>query len=92
MFAVELERFRKTVQDEVQIELADDAEIELSFAAHGVSLVRSVQNHDTAEMARIIWVETSLGSRVKVEQLDGDNERREKGNLRRCGAKFTGRV
>ena len=37
MFAVELERFRKTVQDEVQIELAHDAEIELSFAAHGVS-------------------------------------------------------
>ena len=52
MFAVELERFRKTVQDEVQIELAHDADFELSFAAHGVSLVRSVQNHDTAEMAR----------------------------------------
>jgi hypothetical protein len=43
-------------------------------------------------MARIIWVETFLGSRVKAEQLDGDNERREKRNLRRCGAKFEGRV
>ena len=66
MFAVELERFRKTVQDEVQVELAHDADIELSFAAHGVSLVRSVQNHDTAEMARRMFdSELKCGTRLR---------------------------
>ena len=76
MFAVELERFRKTVQDEVQIELAHDAEIELSFAAHGVSLVRSVQNHDTAEMARSIFgSELKCGTRLSLLQRRQPNFR-----------------
>lgn len=67
MLAVEVELFRKTVQDEVQIELAHNAEIELSFAVQGDPPVRSVQNHDAAQMARMIRVETFLDSRVKAE-------------------------
>jgi hypothetical protein len=69
MFAVERERFRKTVEDEVQIELAHDADIELSFAAHGVSLVPSVQNHDTAEMARHMF-DSKLKCGTRLSQFE----------------------
>src|SRR5262245_47802221 len=39
-------------------------------------------------MARMIRVETFLGSSMKAKQLRGDHERREKRNLRRCRAKL----
>jgi len=75
MFTVELELRRKAVENKIEIQLADDTEIEFARRSHGIGRVASVENDDSAQILRLVGIETFFHASMKTEKLRGNKKR-----------------
>src|SRR5256885_2336773 len=75
VFAVELELKWKPVENKIEIQLADDTEIEFARSGHGIGRVASVQNDDSAQILRLVGIETFFHASMKTEKLRGNKKR-----------------
>ena len=75
VFTVELELSRKTVENKIEIQLADDTEIEFAQRAHEIFQFVSVENNDATEIFRLVWIEPFFHASMKTEKLGGNKKR-----------------
>src|SRR5882672_3447237 len=75
VFAVELELRRKAVENKVEIQLADDTEIEFARRGHGIDRAASIENDDSAQVLRLVGIETFFHASMKTEKLRGNKKR-----------------
>src|SRR2546421_2305043 len=75
VFAVELELRRKAVENKIEIQLADDTEIEFARRGHGIDRAASVENDDSAQIFRLVGIKTFFHASMKTEKLRGNKKR-----------------
>src|SRR6266705_2400130 len=74
VFAVELELRRKAVENKIEIQLTNNAEIEFARRGHGIDRVASVQNDDAAQVLRLVGIQTFFHASMKTEKLRGNKK------------------
>ena len=75
VFTVELELRRKAVENKIEIQLADDTEIEFARRGHGIDRAASVENDDSAQIFRLVGIKTFFHASMKTEKLRGNKKR-----------------
>src|SRR5579859_2240383 len=75
VFAVKLELRRKAVENKIEIQLADNAEIEFARRSHEIDWAALVENDDAAQIFRLVGIEPLFYASVKTEKLRRNKKR-----------------